>query len=203
MIKLDDWKFFFIIASIVSILGLTIPFVISFVPKHEDGFLSVAILSNDNESFQYYTGEEPVINIEEEVDWIIQVENHMGEIQYVSLRVKMANSTDESPDIDACEPLLSPVIFQLQKIVLNNENWIIPFSWIVNRYNDSNNNYQLSINDHYSDVYISLEDELSARFIFELWVYDVKNDDFLFTYKSGDEYRCVWNQMWFRINDND
>jgi len=201
--KLDDWKFYFIIASIVSILGLTIPFVISFIPKHEDVFLSVAILSNDNESFQYYTGEEPVINIEKEVDWRIQVENHMGEIQYVSLRVKMSNSTDEIPDINACEPLSSPVIFQLQKIVLNNENWIIPFSWIVDRYNHSNNNYKLSINDQYSDVYISLEDKLSARFIFELWVYDVKNDDFLFAYKSGDEYRCVWNQMWFRIKDKD
>lgn len=203
MMKLNDWNIFFIIVSIISILGLTIPFVISFVPKHEEGFLSVAILSNDNESIQYYIDEKPVINVEEEVDWVIQVENRMGELQYISLRVKMPNSTDEGPDTVTCEPLLSPVIFEFQKIVLNNENWIIPFSWIVDRYNDSNNIYQLSINDHRSDVYISLEDELSTRFVFELWVCDAENDDFIFAFKSGDEYRCVWNQMWFRINDND
>ena len=187
--KLNDWKWFFIIVSIISILGLSFPFVISFVPKHEDGFLSMAILSNNNISIQYYTDKEPVINVEEEVDWIIQVGNHMGELQYISLRVKMPNSTDEGPDTVTCEPLLSPVIFEFQKIVLNNENWVIPFSWIIDRYNDSNDIYQLNINDHYNDLYISLEDKSNTRFIFELWVYDIKNDEVGFVDKEQAQER--------------
>ena len=148
----------------------------------------------------YYPGDDPLIEVGEEVRWTLYLYNHVGEAQYVAVRVKLLNSTMLAPNSTSCSPSPEPVVYEARRVMLDNETWLYPFSWSiedVEGVGDFLEIKQLSMNGGPIGTRAVSEGGFNYRFIIELWVYDEDIKDFRFGGRYGDELRCAWNQVWF------
>lgn len=199
--NLDDWHQLFVSICLVLILIACTPLVLALIPDREEPFLALAILGEEGIAEHYFQGNDPQIEVGEEVHWTISLYNHMGETQYVTLKVKLINATMVVPNSTACVPSPAPVIYNVRRILLTEETWLFPLSWSVSNVEQVGDFVyirSLSMNGK------SVETESAAlygsnfRLVFELWVYD-DFEDLRFGWVYGEELRCTWNQIWFSV----
>jgi len=79
-------------------------------------------------------------------------------------------------------------------VLSNNETCLHPFSWSVEevgRFGDCLGVSLLSVNGDSIEANVFSEDGLNFRFVFELWVFDEKLDDFRFGWSCNDESRGI------------
>lgn len=202
IMSLDDWKFLFVSISIILVYAAFSPLIISNLRIESDPFFVLGLLGEDGMTEKYYPDDDSTIEMGEEIHWVQHIHNRMGETKYVAIRVKLLNSTMLSPNSTLCIPSSAPVVYEIRRVLLDNEIGEEHFDWSildVIQNNDSIlvNKINIKGQPHQTDV--RAYKGHNFRIVFELWVYDEIHDDFLFGWITDDESSCVWNQIWFNV----
>jgi len=199
-LSLEDWHLVFVSVCMVLILAAFTPVVMSYLPERNEPFMALAVLGEEGMAEKYYPDDDPNIEPEEDVEWQLYLYNHMGEAQYVSVKVKVSNSTTEPPNSTSCTPSPAPVAYNIRRVLLDNETWITPFTWMIENTSTIDEAVEIeavSFNEDVVMVDALSEHGYNFRIIFELWVYNPESDGFQFGWSYGEEQRCAWNQIWF------
>ena len=198
--SLDDWHLVFVSVCLMLVLAASAPVAVALLPSREESFFALAVLGEEGMAESYYPEDDPRIEVGEEIHWTIYLYNHMGETQYVAVRVKLLNTTVLSPNSTLCSPSPSPVVYEVRRVLMDNVTWLYPFSWSIEDIELVGDFLEikfLTVNGAPIGTRAISEMDLNYRLVFELWVYDVDLQDFRFGWRYGDEMRCAWNQIWF------
>lgn len=129
--------------------------------------------------------------------------NHMGETEYVSVRVKLLNSTQFGPDEERHLP--SPInhIYEDRVILADNSTVTLPLAIALKEVNLAEGDSTItSVNINGKNIdglAVSNQNSNSFRFVIELWRYDTKFEDFVYTWPSGPESESAWNQIRIQV----
>jgi len=151
---------------------------------------------------KYYPNDNPMIGVGEPVKWHLYLYNHMAEAQYVAVKVKLLGPGVEPPNTTSCTPSPAPTIFEIRRVMTNNETWLSPFEWAIVSLEKKDgllNLTALKINDQTLNIGLLAPDSGQLRMVFELWLYDKNTGDFRFSWISDGSNQCVWNQIWFNV----
>ena len=129
--SLEDWHLVFVSVCMVLVLAACTPVVMAYLPRRGEPFMALAVLGEEGMAEKYYPGDDPDIELGEEVRWTLYLYNHMGEARYVAVRVKLLNSTMLAPNSTSCSPSPAPVVYDVRRVLLDNETGFYPFSWSV------------------------------------------------------------------------
>ncbi len=189
----------------VSLLAISLS--VTYVASESRGrqsFLSINTLGGNMTMENYYPGETSTVSVGDNVSWYISVYNRMGEPEYLSVRVKLLNSTHESPDVAMNLPSPKHHIFEIKQLLMNNSTWTIPLSWTLTEVEKEGNHAVIrSLNMNgidISDLNIRSADGNNFRMVIELWRYDRQLGDFSFAWSSDSDKSSVWNQIWFNVS---
>lgn len=200
--SLDDWHLIFVSVCFAVVLLACAPLVMAYMPSRDEPFFALAVLGEEGMAEHYYPDDDPSIGVGQAVRWAVYVYNHMGETQYVAVRVKLLNSTMLAPNSKSCTPSPAPVVYEFRRVLLDNETLLVPFSWSildVELVGDSLDVRSISVNGDSIVTHAVALYGFDYRLVLELWVYDKGLGDFRFGWGYGDEVRCAWNQIWFNV----
>ena len=204
--NLEDYKTLFVSITLIAILAASTPLIGMligmFLPQQEEPFLAMATLGEGGMADKYYPGGDPNIRVESPVRWYIYLYNHMGCAQYVAVRVKLLNSVLPGPDSASCSPSPTPAFFELRYVLIKNETRVSPLFWRVSEATQGENVVsitELVVNNMTVGLDATASDGYNFRMVLELWVYDDASDGLRFGWRSGQKYRCAWNQIWFNV----
>jgi len=201
--SLDDWHLLFVSVCLILVLTVCAPLVVALMPSREEPFLALAVLGEEGMAEHYYPDNDLKIGVGDEIHWTVYLYNHMGESQYVAIKVKLLNATMLLPNSTSNTPSPAPVIYEVRRVLLNNETWMFPFSWaVLNVEQDGAPLYirSLSVNGKTIETNTGAMHELNYRLVLELWVYDEDIGDLRFGWVYYNEIRCAWNQIWFQLS---
>jgi hypothetical protein len=165
-------------------------------------FLTLSTLGRNYEASEYYPREGGFVMENETLDWNVQVYNHMAGSEYVALRIKLLNATQQGPD-DRLH-LSAPVthLYEVRHLVPDDATWTMPVSITIKELEIQSGNATINtivINgDEITDLKVSNEKEREFRFVIELWRHDLDSGNFIFTWPSGQESGSAWNQIQIR-----
>ncbi|MFX0132470.1 MAG: hypothetical protein ACFFDN_02365 [Candidatus Hodarchaeota archaeon] len=112
------------------------------------------------------------------------------------------NSTILAPDSVSNNPSPAPVVYEVRRVLLNNETLFYPFSWSIEDVESVGNFLEIkliTVNGVPIRTQAIAEGGSNFRFILELWVYDEGFEDFRFGWRYGNEMHYAWNQIWFNV----
>ena len=164
--------------------------------------MALAVLGEEGMAEKYYPGEDPSIEVGEEVRWTLYLYNHMGEVQYVAVRVKLLNSTMLAPNSTSCTPSNAPVVFEVRRVLLNNETCLYPLDWSLLEVDGDGELLTidgLMMNGEVFQTDVEAFHGYNFRVVLELWVFEKASEGFIFRLRSDEESRCAWNQIWFNV----
>ena len=200
--SLDDWHLVFVSVCMVLVLAACVPVVMAYLPERNEPFMALAVLGDEGMAEKYYPGDDPNIEVGEEVRWTLYLYNHMGEARYVAVRVKLLNSTMLAPNSTSCTPSAAPVVYETRRVLLDNETLLYPLDWgllEVGGEGDLVSIEGLMINGGSLQTGVEAVHGYNFRVVLELWVYEEASEDLTFGWASGEESRCAWNQIWFNV----
>jgi hypothetical protein len=169
---------------------------------HGERFLTLSTLGMNYGASEYYPREGGFVMENETLDWNVQVYNHMGGSEYVALRIKLLNATQQGPD-DRLH-LSSPVghLYESRHLVPDDATWTMPVSITIKELEIQGGKATINrivINgEEIPDLKVSNEKEREFRFVIELWRHDADSGNFIFTWPSGQESGSAWNQIQIR-----
>jgi uncharacterized membrane protein len=182
-----------VIYSGIAYAGLT--------PPRPDSFFATWVLGANGKMSDYYPNGKSNITVGEGVRWTIGVYNHMGSLQYAVIRVKLLNSTLDSPNQTTATPSPVTPILEFARILTDNETWSIPFVWQVLNATQKGDNVaitRLSMNNNtLSGELVSSVEGRNLRFVFELWFYDEATHELTFSWVSAEGRHSAWTEIWF------
>ena len=142
----------------------------------------------------------------QKVSWHIYVYNHAGSAEYVSVRIKLLNSTDATPDENYSGEARSQHLYEFRQLLARNSTWSIPLNWTIsNLSTDLDHGYVmikgLDINNHRVEgLNVTSLQGKEFRMIIELWKYDMEDKAFVFQgFPENDNNKGAWNQIWFNL----
>ena len=168
-----------------------------------DKFLGLTVLGSNMMAENYYPEGNSAIAPGETIKWYISVQNYLGSPEYLSLRVKLLNSSQFLPVDNYSRSTPSPVspIFELKRMMPNNSTWITPINWTVTTV-DVNHTTVKSLDVNGTQINgVNTRSVTGKDFmiVIELWRYDTKVKDFIFTWPSKTGERATWGQLWFSL----
>lgn len=185
MLRLEDYKILFIIASLTGTLLFASPSLelVIHLPS-EEAFSELWVLGSNRTTedypFNVKTGE--VYKI------FIEVANHMGSSSYYIIKAKFRNQTDPLPDSSVGAPSSLPELYKYYVILQNGEEWETQLTFSFSNISKVENRCNvgiLKINDvrliidkpaiwniNYTGYYYQL--------FFELWIFNAEIEDFQF-----------------------
>jgi uncharacterized membrane protein len=193
---LERAKLFYAFSCIMLGIIILSPTLFALVPLPEgEKFSELWLLGSnhmiENDAFNIRLGETH--------SFYLGVNNHMNDLEYYKVYVKLRNQTEASQETSAKLPVSSEPIFEYRLFLRNNETWTRPFTFSFE---------SISLEDNISRVSrlsidgnnISLDkvvarNNASGRFLcqmlFELWIYNATTSSF----QNHD--RSVW--FWLNI----
>lgn len=187
--------------AILSTVIISSAAYVTLTPLPSEQFFAMWILGSKGLASSYYPNNDPNLRVGQSVNWTIGVNNQMSQLEYVIVRVKLLNSTIQSPNEFTGTPSPAPTLTEFRRVLVNNETWSIPFVWALSKVTGSSNYLTitaLSINGvSFSGNLASASSGLNYRFIFELWFYDANTNQLTFSWSSRNVVHAVWNQLWF------
>ena len=198
--NLDDSKLIYISACIILVLISVSPVIKLSIPKKIEPFFTISVLGVDSKISNYFPDNNQNIETGNEIKWSIYLYNHMGESKYISVRIKLLNSTMIAPNATISKPSPYLPIYEFRRILLHNETYIYPLEWSILKVIDNNNSIiikNIIINEEIVEANaISINGNF--RFVIELWMWDTNTRDFIFGWRDNYIYG-PWNQIWFNI----
>jgi uncharacterized membrane protein len=187
---------------VLVVIVITTILIEAFWPKYETQFIEFGLLGKAKAAEEYYPNNNSTIDLGSRVDWYIYVYNHIRGDQKVMIRVKLLNSTMETPNDQENKPSPTAILNEIPLSLKNNETVIVPFSWsILERVSqqDSTTIESLMMND--KTVLVETADSKSFFImVFELWVYDKSLQEYRFGWSSGGELISTSVYMGFRAS---
>jgi uncharacterized protein YciU (UPF0263 family) len=168
-----------------------------------DRFLTLSTLGKNNAAAEYYPREGGFVMANETLDWNVQVYNHMGGSEYVAVRIKLVNATQQGPDDRLHLTTQVDHLYEARHLVPDGSTWTMPVSITLKELEIHGGNATINtiaINgEEITDLKISNEKERDFRFVIELWRRDLDSGNFIFTWPSGQESGSAWNQIQIRV----
>jgi hypothetical protein len=200
---LQKHKPFFAIVVFFLAIIILVAVISSFWPKYEEQFIELGLLGRDRAASEYYPNDNSTLNIGSQVNWYIYIHNHMANSQYVTVRVKLLNSTMQAANDTAHEPSPFASVTELPLFLSVNETQLIPFSWSISEAVSQNSSIaiqSLAVNGQVVTVNPPVVSNSSFCLAFELWVYDKSSQDYRFGWESGNEFHSASVNIWFNIS---
>lgn len=124
----------------------------------------------------------------------------MGETEYIAIRVKLLNATQQAPDEVRHVPSPAGHIYEERLVLGEGESSVTPLAIILKDAQVLRDNSAhiraLTINGKGIDgLDVSNFNSNGFRFVLELWRYDVEQEDFVYSWSSGLESESAWNQI--------
>jgi hypothetical protein len=142
----------------------------------------------------------------QKVSWHIYVYNHAEGAEYVSVRIKLLNSTDATPDESYSGGPHGQDLYEFRRLLARNSSWNIPLDWTISNVStDLDHGYviieALDINNHnVGGLNVTSVQGKDFRMIIELWKYNMEDKAFVFQgFPENDNNRGAWNQIWFNL----
>jgi hypothetical protein len=201
--NIKELRLVIITLYILSILIIVYPVASPLIETNRDELLTMTILGNKGTAGNYFMNSSSTIVIGEKVDWNIQLYDSMKDMAYLSIKIKILNSNASSPDVILCTPTDEPMIYQINKIMVERDEVNISFSWEIEEVIKSDDHYKIKsivINDEKIITNFDMNKDMKLKLIFELWKYNVNNDQFEFKLFNNGDYICIWNQINFKLN---
>ncbi len=192
-----------IIAFFIIITVLTSSVVwVSLNPRPSEQFMAIFTLGENGMAEHYYPNDNPNLNLQEPLQWYVGVYNHMNSIELISIRFKLINTTLPAPDDQTHTPSSAPAFTEIHRLLLNNETWMIPIAWEITNASfvgDSVVINSLSMNGApiTSNLAVSAQGGRNFRIIIELWTFEPETQQYEFGWRTENETRVAWNQIWF------
>jgi hypothetical protein len=191
----------FTIGVLILILIITVALISTIWPRNETRFFELGLLDKDQTAKAYFTIDNSTIEIGTQVRWFIFVHNNMGNVEKISVRVKLVNSTMAQPIDSKNTPSPSSFFLELPSSLSINDTVLLPFFWSIPQvtFQDGATNIrQLTVNNQIFDINVSSIDYFSL--VFELWVYDKVTQTYLFGWRStGNDFSSASVNMGFKI----
>ncbi len=203
---LKEHKSLLTLVGLVLLLIVIVAVISSVWPQQEKKFIELGLLGKNKIADAYFADANYTVEVGASNSWFIYVYNHMGAVQYVSVRLKLLNSTMEVPNDQEHQPsnTTSLAVFPLSLSI--NETMLVPFSWSIidtEAQNGSTLIKRLMVNEQPVNVNVSASVNSSFRIVFELWVYDQFSHEYRFGWGSGEEFSSASIYMWFRLNSSE
>jgi len=197
MPTIKDYRNIFFVASLLGSLALASP-VISLIlpPRAKERFSEIHMLGSGRMAEKYPFN----VKSSETYRLILGVGNHMGSSSYYAIHVKIRDHGERPPNVSENDPSPSPTVCEYRVFVANDEIIEKSINFSLNFYLLSNDKCciikSLTINDVVFDVNKTVEwdSEKEGFFInlfFELWIYDLKIEDFFF----HNRFVGIWLNM--------
>ena len=187
----------FIMATIV----FTMLAYVAITPRPREQFFQIYVLGETGMAERYYPENNSDIIVGRVVKWYVGTTNFMGSVQYVVIKVKLANSTIKAPDDVNHVPSPAPVLLEFRKVLTNNDTWEFPFTWVMKEVVGDRGDISPTIleinNVKIRNSHVSAIRGYNLRIVFELWTYDPQSDSFVFGWRTSAEQRVAWLQIWF------
>ena len=192
----------------IIILGVFLVAVIGFIyvvslywPKYEEYFFELGLLGKEGKAEGYFPSDDSTIHIGTPMSWNIYVHNHMGSKQWVSIKVRILNSTMQAPDDREHEPSPEPCVLEIPFSLSVDETVLVPYSWSIldAEYRNGTVIYSIIVNNEIYDISLS-DNSTRFRYVFEIWVYDELLDDYSFGWYSKGEFYSASVYIWFNLN---
>jgi len=189
--------------SIFLVLIVSAQFISTFLPDNTEPFITLAILGEERTADHYFPSDDSILRNGTTLPWHVYLYNHMGEAQYVTVKVKILRAGGLSPNSTICSPSNAPVVFELTRVVPNNETLLEPFTWSLLARDETSekgsiiNITKIKINEHLIDINIPINDGERLRIVFELWGYNQTSQEFTFKWTISGKEHSIWNQLWF------
>jgi hypothetical protein len=177
---------------------------VAVTPRPKEQFFQIYVLGENRMAERYYPDNSSNIPVGRLVHWYLGATNFMGSVQYVVIEVKLGNSSIEAPDEINSVPSPAPVLLEYRRVLMDNETWEFPFSWVIGEIRQDGNMTHVRV------VVINVKNGVEARsgevsalnghnfrIIFELWTYDPATENLIFGWTAGGEHRVAWLQVWF------
>jgi len=202
--NLSAKKFIIIFASLM-VLFVPLAAVSTIDEKHE-GYLAMTTLGSDMKTTNYFANGNGTLGIGEQASWYVKVHNGMGSAEYVSLRIKLLNSSQLADPHYQNQSSSERTIFELRQLVSKNGTWTAPLNWSIGSV-ETKDSYlairSLKINgQEVSNLDVRNINGQGFRMVLELWRYNSNIEDFESSWPSSTfETRSVWNQIWFNVRN--
>jgi hypothetical protein len=172
-------------------------------PRQTEEFFQLYVLGANHQATAYYPGDNPDISSGETVTWYLGVVNNMSSVQFISIRVKVSNSTINPPDALQGLESPAPAVTDFARFLQDNETWEFPFVWnILNATSTGGSIHVLTLqinNETYQIPSWSASNGYNFRLIFELWTWNQDSDSFQFGWNTNGEQKIAWLQVWFNM----
>jgi hypothetical protein len=170
-------------------------------PRPQEQFFQFYVLGANHLAADYYPSNDSNIQLAEPLKWYIGVTDLMGNMQLVSIRVKLGNETISPPNDTKALPSPAPLVTEFMRFIQDNETWELPFVWQISNFSSiegSTHILELQINNQTFPVQDSwTRNGYNFRLIFELWTWNVDTAGLEFGWYAGTEHRVAWLQVWF------
>jgi len=172
-------------------------------PRPREQFFQLYVLGANHITADYYPNNDTDIRLGEPVTWYLGVNDNMGTVQLVSIRVKIGNQTIKPPDDQQALESPAPVVTEFMRFIQDNETWEAPFVWSIRDaipVGGSTRILTLKINNEtYQLQDCSASKGQNFRLIFELWTWQTDANAFEFGWTANSERRVAWLQVWFNM----
>jgi hypothetical protein len=201
-ISAQDFRYLLAFAVVATIVVSGVAYGVLNPPPSER-FYAMYILGSNGLAEHYYPNDNPNLTVGEPVNWMIGIYNHMGSLQYVVVRVKLLNSTLQSPNELSGTPSSVAPLLEFARVLVNNETWSIPFVWKLLGVSSSAGLVLItgiSINQvAFTGDLVEAVSGINYRLVFELWFYDMATNALVFSWHAQSGQHSVWTQIWFNV----
>ena len=163
-------------------------------------FIELGLLDKNKAATAYFAIDNSTLEIGTQVKWFVFVHNNMGNAEKISVRVKLLNSTMAQPIDSKNTPSPFSFFLDIPSSLSINETALLPFTWGVSEVTSQDGATiirQLTVNNQIIDVNVSSKDYFSI--VFELWVYDQASQNYLFGWRSGNDFSSASVNMGFKL----
>jgi len=173
-------------------------------PRPVEKFFALGLLGENMMAEHYYPGDDPRVKPGDLVKWHVTLYNHMGSVQYVAVRAKLLNQTTPPPDDLNHTASSVPFFKEIGHVLVDNETWVFPFYWSIDNVSWSGDPARIAALK-VNNVTITQGLNTTAlggynfRIVLELWSCGNETTGFQFGWRSGEEIRSAWVQIWFNL----
>jgi len=173
---------------------------VSLVPRPKEQFFQIYVLGETKMAEKYYPNNNPSIATKIRVKWHLGATNFMGSLQYVVLKVKLANSTIPAPDDANKLPSPGTLVKEFQRVMMDNETWEFPFTWSIENVRLTRETLfitSMAVNDRTVSIASEARNGQNYRLIVEIWTLDQLDQKMIFGWRAGNDRKVAWLQIWF------
>ena len=172
--------------------------------RPQEQYIMLSTVGSDMTTKSIYPTSGPFVSEGDTLSWNVQLYNHMGESEYVEIRLKLLNSTQQGPDNVQHVPSPVPLIYEERIALASNATAVIPISINITDAEATQGGATairaLTVNGaEISGLNVTNDKSNNFRFIIELWRHDVETESFVYTWPSGLERESAWNQIRIQV----